>query len=148
MVFVFLLDLPSLTMIISSIHVAANGIFTFFLKNGWVVFPLYIWPHLYPFTLLWTSCFHVLAIVDSAAMNTRVHILSNYSFLQLHALEWDCRIIWQFHFHLFWGRTSILSSVAAAPIYIPTYSVGGFLFLHTLPSIVCRFFWRWPFWLV
>ena len=34
----------------------------------------------------------------------------------------------------FW-ETSILFSTMAAPIYIPTNSVGGFPFLHTLSSI-------------
>ena len=35
---------------------------------------------------------------------------------------------------VFWG-TSILFSIVAAPIYIPTNSVGVFAFLHTLSSI-------------
>ena len=39
-------------------------------------------------------------------------------------------------FLVFW-RTSILFSIVAAPIYIPTNSVGGFPFLHTLSSIFC-----------
>ena len=34
----------------------------------------------------------------------------------------------------FWG-TSILISIVAAPIYIPTDSVEGFPFLHTLSNI-------------
>ena len=37
-------------------------------------------------------------------------------------------------FWVFWG-TSILFSIVAAPIYIPTNHVGGFPFLHTLSSI-------------
>ena len=35
---------------------------------------------------------------------------------------------------VFWG-TSILFSVVVVPTYVPTNSVGGFPFLHTLPSI-------------
>ena len=41
-------------------------------------------------------------------------------------------------FLVFWG-TSILFSIMAAPIYIPTYSVGGFWFFTPSPAfIVCR----------
>ena len=36
---------------------------------------------------------------------------------------------------LVFGGTSILFSTVAAPIFIPTNSVGGFLFLHILSSI-------------
>ena len=36
---------------------------------------------------------------------------------------------------VFWG-TSILFSTVAAPIYIPTNSAQGFLFLHTLANII------------
>ena len=35
------------------------------------------------------------------------------------------------------SSSSILFSTMAAPIYIPTNSAGGFLFLHTLSSIYC-----------
>ena len=37
-------------------------------------------------------------------------------------------------FLVFWG-ISILFSLAAVPIYIPTSSVGGFPFLRTLSNI-------------
>ena len=49
---------------------------------------------------------------------------------------------------IFWG-TSILFFTVAAPIYIPTNSVGGFHFLHILTNIchLC-FFWWWLFWQV
>ena len=40
------------------------------------------------------SCFHVLAIVNSVAVNIRVHeIFLNYGFLWIHAQEWDCCFI-------------------------------------------------------
>ena len=38
-------------------------------------------------------------------------------------------------FRILLKLTSILLSIVAAPIYIPTNSVAGFLFLHTLSSI-------------
>ena len=36
---------------------------------------------------------------------------------------------------LVFKRTSILFSIVAAPTYIPTNNIGGFVFLHTLSSI-------------
>ena len=40
------------------------------------------------------GCFHVLAIINSAAMNIGVHVFSNYGFLWIDAQQWDCWIIW------------------------------------------------------
>ena len=59
----------SLSMIISrSIYVGANGIISSF--YGWILVHCIYVPHLYPFLCRWTfSCFHVLAIVNSAMMN-------------------------------------------------------------------------------
>ena len=42
-----------------------------------------------------------------------------------------------FFFLVLWG-TSILFSIVAVPIYIPTNSIGGFPFLHILSS-TCYF---------
>ena len=44
---------------------------------------------------------------------------------------------------------SILSSIVAVSIYIPTNSARAFPFLHPVSSIYCFWtFWWWPFWLV
>ena len=51
----------------------------------------------------------------------------------MYAQEWDHMVG---PFLDFLGR-SVLFSIAAAPVYIPTNSVGGFPFLHTLSSIYC-----------
>ena len=40
------------------------------------------------------GCFHVLAVVYSAAGNTGASIFSDHVFLQIYAQEWDCRVIW------------------------------------------------------
>ena len=72
MVFVFLF----LCMIISrSIHVAAHGI-NFILFNGCIILHYaHVYSLLYPLICQWAfGCFHILTVVNSAAMNIRVHI--------------------------------------------------------------------------
>ena len=79
--------------------------------------------------------FHVLAIVNSAEMNNGIHV----SFSTLVSSEWDCWVIWWFYSYFFQG-ISILSSIVAVSIYIPTNSARTFPFLNILSSIHCRFF--------
>ena len=43
------------------------------------------------------GCFHVVVIVNSAAMNWDAYIFLNYDFIQLYAQEWDCWITWWFY---------------------------------------------------
>ena len=85
------LCLTSLSMIISrSIHIAANGIISFFFSCGWVIVHCVYIPHLYTFICWWTcrwfpcplGCIHLFEL----------------EFFQLYAQEWDCWIIWELFF--------------------------------------------------
>ena len=74
------------------IHVAANGILLFFFMAD-----QYSVVYIYHIFLIHSSVdghlgyFHVLAIVNSAAVNIWVHVLFfKESFVLIFAQEWDC----------------------------------------------------------
>ena len=80
------------------------------------------------------GCFHVLAIVNNAAMNIWVHasfwirVLSGY--MPRSGIAGSYNIL----FLVLWG-TSFLSSIVAAPTYIPTNSAKSVPFCPHLSSI-------------
>ena len=80
--------------------------------------------------------FHVLAIVNSAAMNNGIHV----SFLILVSSGYMSRSGIAGSYGSFipsFKGISILSSIVAVSIYIPTNSAREFPFFHTLSSTYC-----------
>ena len=82
------------------------------------------------------GCFHVLVIVNSAAVNIGVHV----SF----ELEFSCFLDicpgmgllgHMVTLVLVFEGTCILFPIVAAPVYVPINSEGRFLFLYTLSGI-------------
>ena len=78
----------------------------------------------------------MLAIVNSAAMNIGVRVsfsvMVSSGYMPLKGLLGHMVV----SFLVFKG-ISILFSIGAVPVYIPTNSVGEFPFIHTLSSIYC-----------
>ena len=111
---------------------------------------MYVPQLLYPFICWWiyVGCYHVLTVVNSAAMNTGVHV----SFLILVSSGYmpsgGSAGSYDSLFLVFEGISMLLSIVDESGCF-PTNSVSGFCFLHTLSSNYClQTFWWWPFWLV
>ena len=89
------------------------------------------------------GCFHILAIVNNAAVNIGVlmffwiSVFGSFKYIQVGLLGQKAD-----PFLIFWG-ISILNSTVAAPICIPTNSAKGFPFLHILTSTCCLLIYWW-----
>ena len=79
------------------ICVAANGNISFLLlaKLYSILYILNVDEHL--------GYFHVLAIANSAALNSGAHVsfLNRFFVFQIYTQDWKCWIIWQLYFQLF-----------------------------------------------
>ena len=81
------------------------------------------------------GCFYILVIVNSAAMNTEVHVYFQviFSLNVCPGVELLDHMVTLF---LVFKRTSILFSLVAVQIDIPMNNERKFLFLHTLSNIL------------
>ena len=84
---------------------------------------------------VYLGCVHALAMVNSAATNTGVHVSFRIMFCSSYMPR--SRIAGSYYLVLVFLGTSILVSIADVPIYTPTKSWGGFPSLHTLSSNYC-----------
>ena len=95
------------------------------------------------------GCFHILAIVNRAAMNTRVHVSFSISFLFSNYIPRTETAGSYGSLTLVFWVTIVLFTTVAALICIPFNNVWGFLFVYFLSNI-CYFytFWWQSFWQV
>ena len=77
------------------------------------------------------GCFHSLATVIRAAINIGAHVSFRVT---AHIQEWSFRSYGNSIFG-FLRNLSILLSLVAVPIYMPTYSIGWFLSSHLLQNL-------------
>ena len=108
---------------------------------GWVVFhygyiPYLLNPFIYRWTFRW---FYVLAIVNSAAVNSGVHVSFSRKVLSRYVPKSGTAGSYDSYLYLFFWGISILFSMVVVLVYIPTKSAGGSFFSTPSPAcVICR----------
>ena len=102
---------------------------------------LYIYTHtrifIYSSVVEQVGCFHIFAVVNSAAMNIVVNV--SFLIIALSGYMPGSGIANSYgNFLVFWGSSILFSTVAAS---IPTNSIGDFIFSTPSPAfVICRHF--------
>ena len=87
------------------------------------------------------GCFHVLAIVNSAATNSGMHVSFSILVSSGYMPRSGIAVSYGGLIPSFFKEMTIPSSMVPIPIHIPPNSARVFPFLHTLSNIYCcRFF--------